>query len=779
MANSKNPDRDFDLYQPWDPEEDTEEETPDSRTQDPGPVTSHPLVEYEGNDNEAPGSWRTPELEQTERYSQLLHQNLNRIPGTDAESLLPVQDSSKLPNLLTVEEDEVYHGPAHPTGFRRANDGDLSERAGNPPNDLFHLPSRRHPEFDFRFFGPRNNSILHIARKTGTHIAMPLDMSAPSMMMWGAPDKIFLARQDLHALLEQVQQDIDQGLRRVGGWRKIKAAPSDKKQEEIERLVFEAKIRQTYRHPPPVGYRFPCVGIFVWPIKDLNPQNSLGMALEYLDDIRFDQRVFILFSRKQGIIRVLGEDQVNVNNAIDRISTVVCEIATGNRRTTKILVHPPSAKLPATKVIIKDNHGLINRQVTFKRMQENKGIQVLLGGVNPSVRFLDMWETKREIMKRANQNYIRKGLQQALRDVWYYRGHAKLRVYIGRIVLFEYKRTTEGAYDIQDFSEMVRSPQASGEVIRSVGSSRYGVTDKEVAQALIMYCNDHRDLYPWFDFNTLEPQITATFGLRLYDEKGRSQDIRLEIVFEKDGDEWRPVHRRWLNASSGGRNAPEVFGRRCGPLDIKVMNIENDLTYQIEIATWPLYKDSPDFPVFSDFVRKLRVEKIPDEFDTAGPPLPGQPDTRPHVHRICFVNLPGISVAAVVQKTKWRYWMSNSYFVFEITNYEHLPIHEVSTLYPDGVQVSYKGLNTPFDSRWGCAILNSEWDDKLSQQSTLEVGSRVKWDPEIEKFMPGKGGFNGDGFEQFIGRIKEAMDLVTMAQRTVVKNKQADVGLDE
>ena len=660
------------------------------------------------------------------------------------------------------------------------------------------LPARRHAEFDTRFFGVQSHNVLHIARKTGTHISMPMDLNEPVLFMWGTPDRLLAARQDLRALLEQVQHDIEQGQRRASGWAKIKAMPSDKKQQMIDDMIQAARIRKMYRLPPPPGTHFPAVGLFLWPSKERDPQQVLGMACEALDDIRFDQKVWILFVRKATVFRVLGDNPKNVEIAVERIRGVFCEVAAKRRRPTKmVLLQPPSEELAATKIVANENHDLINRQVTVKRLEANKGIQVFLGGAAPNSKFREMWKTKREILTRANDTYVRKVLEQGLQDLPYFIGHVRMRVYIGKMVLFGYRRAKDGVYSILDFGEMVRNSQTVGELIRCIGSGRYGIEDSDVADELIETCGrlfSPKDTCVDFESaaRTVEPQISATFELKLYDEQGTAQDIRLEVCFQRlpGRREYRALDRRWLNARDreGHKNTENP---RKGPLDIKVMDVEADLGYQIEIVTWSAYRDT-HYPIFQDFSRALGIEYIPNEFTSAPLPEPGQPDTRPTIPRVTFINLPGMSVSGVVQKTKYRYYMPRSNYVFELTRYEHLPVHVVSTIYPDGVPVSYRGLDTPFDTRWGCSLSHDRWDEYLSQQAVVGLGQRGNWEPDIEKFFPSSpvppahsssGGtvgeegvrvpndYNDDGFAEFLGTIREAVRVVKAAQESVARKK--------
>ncbi|KAI5855633.1 hypothetical protein BZA05DRAFT_369117 [Tricharina praecox] len=708
------------------------------------------------------------------------------------------------PNILQLEQEDEDYDDEHPTGFRRANEADLAERAGQPPDNSFVLPTRRHAEFDARFFGANSHNVLHIARKTGTHISMPVDMSEPVLWMWGTADRLLSARRDLHALMEQVQNDLEHGARRSSLWVKIRAMPTDKKQQMIDNMIKEARVRKMYRLPPPTGISFPAVGIFIWPAKERSPQQILGLACEALDDIRFDQKVWILFNRKGNMFRVLGDDPRDVDIAVSRIRGVFCEVAAKRRRPTKmVLLHPPSVNLSATKIVANENHDLINRQVTVKRLEANKGIQMLLGGPAPNLKFLQSWKIKSEILTRANDTYMRKALEQGIQDLTYFLGHARIRVYIGKMVLYGYRRARENTYDILDFGAMVRNSQTDGELIRSIGSGRYGIKDNEVADELRQYCDriftpmdtnpDHRSEGP-----VVEPQISATFELKLYDEQGAAQDIRLEVTYERlpGKREYRPLDRRWLNTRDK-ESRPNADNPRKGPVNIKVIDVQADLGYQIEIVTWSLYRET-HYPIFQEFSRALGIEYIPDEFTAAPLPELGQPDTRPTIPRITFVNLPGMSVSGVVQKTKYRYYLPRTSYVFELTRYEHLPIHPVSTLYPDGVPISYRGLDTPFDTRWGCAIWHKRWDQYLSQQAVAQLGQRGDWDPDIEKFFPSSSAqpatdsdaetvkdgrqrehvpdeYNDDGFAEFLDTVRQVVRLVKSAQENVARQKMTQV----
>ncbi|KAF8542126.1 hypothetical protein BDD12DRAFT_908236 [Trichophaea hybrida] len=743
--------------------------------------------------------------------TQLVDHGAPDVPAGQRDSM-PGRTDTSTPG---PEGDEDYDNDnAHPSGFFRLNEADLSERDGNPPDGVFTLPARRHKDFLRAFLGDQGKYILHIARKTCTHISMPMDLAQPDLNLWGTPEQLQKARHDLHALLEQVQQDLDLKETRVGGWVKTRAMPSDRRQEILDRLILDAKIRKLYQRNPPEGFQFPAVGVFMWPNDGYTVQESLGTVLHILDNIRFDQKVYILYVRKRNMLRVLGDDTKSVEIAISRIYATYCEIAAKNRMPTKmILVQPPSMHLRATEIHSTKTHDLINSQVTARHEPENKGIQVFLYGSKPDHKFMEAWKTKRASVDRANIEYLKKALVQGLQDVAYYRGHTKLRVYIGRMVLSGYKRVKDGIYDFETFNDSVHDHRTTGEIVRSIGSAsivsgsidsgsiglRSEVSDKEVADELINNCNNRPDIFPPVDANPdvpvsqgpgiSEPLVCATFDIGLYEEKGRTKGIRLEVVFERipGTREYRPVHKRWLDITAKGKKAMEAQNqRRKGPLDVKVIDLEADLAYQFEIVTWSLDREWDVYPIFQEFVRRLTVEEIPDERHPSGPPQPGQPDTRPTIQRISYMNLPGMAVEKITQKTKWRYWMANTNYIFELTRYEELNVHEVIIRSRVGIPVTWRGLVDKDNSRWGCTLWNTDWDHKLSQQAVAEIGYRGNWEPDIEKFFESSGiggldgGFGGwedeDGFMELMGRIKEGLEIIKTAQKSAIQKKKETEG---
>lgn len=293
--------------------------------------------------------------------------------------------------------------------------------------------------------------------------------------MWGKPTQIAIARRELLGLVEHILREIDRSkrvkvMRRREAWERIKAAPSDRKQRRIEDQIREQIKRKRLRHPPPKEpFEFGAVGSFMWPSKEIRPQDVLGLSYEALDDIRYECEVYIMFVREKGTIEVLGDDQESVQQAVDRIFGTFCEIAARNRRPKeRFLLHVPSMKLPNVSLGLIRGHNLGGRHITA--YSDPMTLQAMLSGDAPSKRFLKTWKVRREKLERANFSYLKQMVQQGLNDVLYFRGHATLKIQFGTLVFFGHPGSSPpgGLFTLEEFGRIMRDPRdgPAGELIR-------------------------------------------------------------------------------------------------------------------------------------------------------------------------------------------------------------------------------------------------------------------------------------------------------------------------
>jgi hypothetical protein len=111
-----------------------------------------------------------------------------------------------------------------------------------------------------------------------------------------------------------------------------------------------------------------------------------------------------------------------------------------------------------------------------------------------------------------SREYMRKVLRRGLLDVNYYRGHVRLRAYLGRMVVFGYRHSRDGLCDNQEFSELVHNTQNAGEAIRYIGSVRCGDASAEVARFLAGEGRTQPFLEQGMTFARCRAQIPAPLG---------------------------------------------------------------------------------------------------------------------------------------------------------------------------------------------------------------------------------------------------------------------------
>lgn len=150
-----------------------------------------------------------------------------------------------------------------------------------------------------------------------------------------------------------------------------------------------------------------------------------------------------------------------------------CELATKQRclGSTAARIHivvPPSSERYLNEVRLDNHHDLINRQITVKRLPENRGVQCYLIGRRPPQRFFDTWEKRRDTLLKANSAFLRKVVQRGLDDTLFCRAHISMKVNFGTMVVFGYEKTERNSqsHDTLYFLEMMRDKNIHAEVLR-------------------------------------------------------------------------------------------------------------------------------------------------------------------------------------------------------------------------------------------------------------------------------------------------------------------------
>lgn len=742
-------------------------------------ATPQPTIE-----SQPPASVLPPTTVPAQTYTVVSHARPTRSnPGWHSnhpQSGLPGRFSA-LPDIQAINRRRDHD--VAPEGIVLDNEAHQRARAGEPPDDLYNFSLFFPDGFKGKFYGPRDINLSYIAAKTDTYIA-PSALDIHTVEMWGPREGIEEAKEDLYKLGQFALRSTRLGVVTAKGkFGKTNAPPTEVQAERIAKSRSVEAKRLHYKQTPEDPTAFPVIGVFSWP-EDINPQTALGMNTEAFDSIRSDHACHIEYVRKTQSFQVYGMKTANVQEALDRIHGVLCEIATKNRclgaTATRVhMVVPPTSEQLLMGVHLDGNHNLKDRQITVKRLPENGGVQCHLTGRKPARGALATWEKKREALLKANSAFLRKVVQRGLDDTLYCRAHVVMKVNFGTLVLFGYQRPAGNAisHDTMYFMEMMRGKGIHAEVLRHIGSMN-------VAKELISICRTRDVIFTPIHKNSPyilgHPEMiyTATFALTLSDSS-TSTDIRLECQFGKEEivgnkQQFRIIHWSWLSTPRHGHQYKtshdnEGAYKRKGPLDIKVLDLAENLAWQLEISSYSRLPHADLYPIFNDFIHNVTLDvPLPTPADREEGPVP----------LMNFVNLHGLDVESVCVKTKFQWYISTTPYIFEVTKYDFYltPRHT-----PEGVSANVKGI-VP-DTRWGASLTSQEWIDKLGAQWSLPIGCRGMWKPAINAFFKPTevGGINDplvdgkpkmraewaeDGFKEFEGRINECLGLIVKAKKS-------------
>ncbi|KAF8469041.1 hypothetical protein BDZ91DRAFT_83054 [Kalaharituber pfeilii] len=664
-----------------------------------------------------------------------------------------------------------------------------------PPDDTYNFAVFFPDGFKTKFSGIRDAHLAAIAEKTGTYLTSS-DQDIHVVEMYGTKEAIEEAKQDLSQLGRYARANANLKFKTAKGkFAKTKAAPTEIQAERLAKHWTIDEKRLHYKRPPEDPSIFPAMGVFLWPEESVNVQTALGINTEALDQLRLDHECHIEYVRKTQSLHVYGTKPQEVSICVNRIYGILCEVATkrrclGSTATKFHMVTPPTADQFLTDVHLDMNHDLKNRQITVKRHPDNYGVQCHLTGLKPAVKKLLRWNTTRASLLRANSAFLRQIVQRGLDDTLHCRAHIAMKVNFGTLVLFGYKKSKNEAYthEIEEFMEIMRDRGIQAELLKHIGPDK-------VARELISICRTRIDVFfPLHTTAPYEPErpekvYTATFELKLTDGT-KNTDIRLECQFGHQAIEgsskiYRVSHCSWLSApmhGSGPYNSqdPDVAYKRKGPLDVKVLELAEDLAWQMEITVYPRLRDPDHYKIFDDFSNSVKLEVRPSNIsDEEGEGMP----------ILNFTNLLGLFVHSVVVKSKYKWFISATNYIFEVSKYDYYAVPK----HPEGVPATVKGV-VP-DSRWGASLSSREWVNKLGSQFSLPIGIPGRWDPSISEFFkPSKiGGINDpmvesteygmkvpqareewlrDGFSELEGRIRDCVELIAKARKGAQKRAE-------
>ncbi|KAF3939430.1 hypothetical protein ABW19_dt0202032 [Dactylella cylindrospora] len=265
-------------------------------------------------------------------------------------------------------------------------------------------------------------------------------------------------------------------------------------------------------------------------------------------------------------------------------------------------------------------------------------------------------------------------------------------------------------------------------------------------------------------------------------------EVKLEVEFEKapNTGKYRVCSSRWLRLTLAAKEVPDIMRKKV-PLDIKMVNLETLVSYQIDLSIGQEVPDVEKYPLLSEFVRHLELEDSKD----------GQ------TKRVSYITLPNIAVKSIITKTKYPYWFAGTPYIFEIIKYDHIRGNDMimrrQRITDGGFPTDYS-FQSGMDVRWGASLYNSEWDLVFNKQAQLPIGCTSDWEPSLDSFLsftptkidaaPGpkfsqkldkinKDLDGKDGFSELMERIQQCIDIITEAKERIGKLEEIATDHDD
>ncbi|KAI9839915.1 MAG: hypothetical protein M1819_000107 [Sarea resinae] len=551
----------------------------------------------------------------------------------------------------------------------------------------------------------------------------------PKFSIWGSEEQVLAAKSELAAWIKHRYYDSYLTVQ-AGEKETFPRIPSltDKKKTAIAKEKEEQADQRSYRRAPEGSDAFNIMGYFLWPSSELRIEATLGHNLEALDPVRMSCRCHVIYESGSSLLKILGHDLTNVDQAIKRIRVTICEIMVRSSRPTRLyLVNPPSIEGARKEV------KLIPEKIPKDSVSPSMApVLPMLTGSRFTGRELNEWAGLRSRALSSNLRRLREAIDDCLKKLRFHRGHIRVRVHFGSLYLTGYKKPKGGRLGIRDFMLMMENFQTSGEIDRNL---KHLSSEGE----LISRCCGARSVLEPMDvmcgaLEEVRPIYSAMFEVASSDGMGH---LRLEIEFRKSTKpgEFEVPLKKWFRINnSNGTNGMEKSGKILMPLNLNFVDLEKDSAWQFEVAANNAIEYSQITPKMHKFADCIRLNINPDPI-TSKEPL------------ITFTET--IDTRFFIQKSSYRYSMRRSAYVLEASKYE---------LFSRQTTLSGRG-SVNAGEHWQVSMYNAEWDNIVGQQANLEIGECGPSLPTLNTFFPSDAD-SAPGLSDFLDKINETLDII-------------------
>ncbi|PGH12195.1 hypothetical protein AJ80_06815 [Polytolypa hystricis UAMH7299] len=581
----------------------------------------------------------------------------------------------------------------------------------------------------------------YINRISGAFLPIP-DSKDQKASIWGSPAQVDIARRIIEQfLLASELRPAKKPMAKSGKFAKTFAYSETKEAAEVLQRKH-GWVLQNLREQPDPSIAFPETMLFLWPTAELPVDYSLGAGLEILDPIRLEFGYHIYpYDEIPGYIRVDGYDHDVIVTIIQRLRAKCGELMAAMHVKAKVyIVEPPEAYpiQPDVRVARVLRHS--GSELTYTKPE-------LLESVSEANES-EGWNSRKAVLRSKNELRLRDAVEQSLRGLRFLRGHVKMRVNFGTMVLDEYRvaKSANGQYTFEEFREMLFHVMTKCHLVP-------GLQFEHKDGDLISRCFEAKDLLiPYENESGSLDEAEPFYAVNFEFEGSNASLLRLEAEFKgsQKAGVYEVSHRRWVCPRSEDKS-----GDKRSPLQIGVVDFERS-DWQLEIKALNFDEVSNIDQSLKSFSSSIRfVLRDGDGFRGEGR------------RRVTFTDT--VPVTRLVEKSAVRYRLKGTKYLLELARYD--TYNRVKVPAPMGLP-QFFSLNRMAEvpvTTWGASLFDVNWDNELGKHATFGVGQAADWSPSLNTFFPN---FDKDsdpsdmraGFGQFVGLVNRVAALLGAAK---------------
>ncbi|KAL4812368.1 hypothetical protein BDW67DRAFT_193677 [Aspergillus spinulosporus] len=558
----------------------------------------------------------------------------------------------------------------------------------------------------------RNEVFEDISKRSGAFIKLPA-YGDRIIKIWGDPTQVAAAKEQLKNILAKCSSLTKAKSRNE--FAKIHAY-SEKKEANAESKEKGEGILHELRKPPESSIPFPEQLFFLWPKYGPSLNECFGPELESLDSIRarFGCHLFVPKELPDHIC-ALGKNHDDMRQIAKSIRVLWAEETAKSNIKAKIYLVEPQPRAMEGKIVVE------------KQNQSHN--PVLRGGLLQIPELQGLQERIRSVQSKNNSRILT-AVEDCLKGLAFVRGHLRMRVNLGTLVLENYQKpeNNKSWYCFDEFRDMLLHEQTQGRLIPG--------------------CFKAKHLFePLDDASTTLEDAELAYSVNFEFLGADKSMLRLEAEFAKSpgAREYEIKECRWLKPRNDGQTR-----EKQPPLHVAVIDFERS-DWQLEIKALEFHEASSIDNALKSFSNSIGFHRT----NNVG-------DIRARAEKkVTFPPSPPVS--RYVVKSAIRYRIKGTNYVFEIARYDEYRRSEAG--FCSAGDAMLRTMSETPCTFWGASVFDANWDNLLGGHANLPVGQSAKYSPNLATFFPSKEPLpvpenQTKGFWEFIGLVKQVAELL-------------------